>query len=53
MYQAADNPSDITWIHEFATVEAAQTFVKSDELKKGMQQAAVVGVPTIWITNKA
>jgi len=52
VYQAADNPNDITVTHEFATVEAAQTFAKSDELKKAMQSAGVVGAPTIWFTNK-
>lgn len=52
VYQAADNPNDITVTHEFATVEAAQTFAKSDELKKAMQNAGVVGAPTIWFTNK-
>jgi hypothetical protein len=53
VYQAADNPNDITVTHDFATVEAAQTFAKSDELKKAMQSAGVVGAPTIWFTNKA
>ena len=52
VYQAADNPNDITVTHEFATVEAAQTFAKSDELKEAMQNAGVVGAPTIWFTNK-
>ena len=52
VYQAADNPNDITVTNEFATVEAAQTFAKSDELKKAMQNAGVVGAPTIWFTNK-
>jgi len=52
VYQAADNPNDITVTHEFATVEAAQNFAKSDELKKGMQDAGVVGAPTIWFANK-
>jgi hypothetical protein len=52
VYQAADNPNDITVTHDFATVEAAQAFVKSDELKKTMQNAGVVGAPTIWFTNK-
>jgi hypothetical protein len=52
VYQAADNSNDITVTHEFATVEAAQTFAKSDELKKAMQSAGVVGAPTIWFTNK-
>jgi quinol monooxygenase YgiN len=53
VYQAADNPNDITVTHDFATREAAQAFVKSEELKKAMQNAGVVGAPTIWITNKA
>jgi hypothetical protein len=52
VYQAADNPSDITVTHEFGSVEAAQAFAKSDELKKAMQGAGVVGAPTIWFTNK-
>ena len=52
VYQSADNPNDITVTHEFATVEAAQAFAKSDELKKAMQSAGVVGAPTIWFTNK-
>jgi hypothetical protein len=52
VYQAVDNPNDITVTHEFSTVEAAQAFVKSEELKQAMQNAGVVGAPTIWFTNK-
>ncbi len=52
VYQAADNPNDITVTHDFATVEAAHAFVNSDELKSAMQNAGVVGAPTIWFTNK-
>jgi hypothetical protein len=52
VYQAADNPNDITVTHEFGSAEAAQAFVKSDELKKAMQKAGVVGAPTIWLANK-
>ena len=32
VYQAADNPNDITVTQEFATVEAARAFVDSEEL---------------------
>jgi hypothetical protein len=39
VYQAADNPNDITVTHEFGSVEAAQAFAKSDELKKAMEGA--------------
>lgn len=52
VYRAADNPNDITITHEFASVEAAQTFAKSADLKSAMLNAGVVGAPTIWFTNK-
>jgi len=52
VYQAANNPNDITVTHEFATLEAAQAFAKSAELKKAMQNAGVMGAPTIWFTTK-
>jgi quinol monooxygenase YgiN len=52
VYQATDNPNDITVTHEFASVAAAQAFVTSDELKKAMQGGGVIGAPTIWFTNK-
>jgi hypothetical protein len=52
VYQAAGNPNDITVTHNFATVEAAHAFVNSEELKSAMQNAGVVGAPTIWFTNK-
>jgi len=34
VYQATDNPNDITVTHEFASVATAQAFLNSDELKK-------------------
>jgi len=52
VYQATDNPNDITVTHEFASVQAAQAFVNSDELKSAMQNAGVMGAPTVWFANK-
>jgi lysozyme family protein len=52
VYQAADNPNDITVTHDFATVEAAQAFARQDELKKTMKDAGVIGAPTTWFTNE-
>ena len=52
VYQAADNPNDVTVTHDFATLEAARAFAGSEDLKKAMQQAGVAGAPTIWFTNK-
>jgi hypothetical protein len=53
VYQAADNPNDITVTHDFATVEAAQAFAGSSELRAAMHDAGVVGAPTIWFTNRS
>jgi hypothetical protein len=53
VYQAADNPNDVTVTHDFASVKDAQSFVASEELKKAMQSAGVIGAPTIWIANRA
>jgi quinol monooxygenase YgiN len=53
VYRAVDNPNDITITHEFASIEAAQAFAKSVELKSAMQNAGVAGVPTIWFTDKS
>jgi hypothetical protein len=53
VYQATDNPNDITVIHEFATVEAAQAFAGSAELRAAMHDANVLGAPTVWFTNRA
>jgi hypothetical protein len=52
VYQATDDPNDITVTHDFASVAPAQDFVNSDELKKAMQGGGVIGTPTIWFTNK-
>jgi hypothetical protein len=52
VYQAADDPNEITATHEFATLEAAQAFAGSSELKVAMHDAGVVGAPTIWFTQR-
>jgi hypothetical protein len=53
VYQAADNPNDITVTHEFASLEGAQAFVGSAELREAMHEAGVAGAPTIWFANRA
>ncbi len=53
VYQAADNPNDVTVTHEFATLEAAQAFAGSSELREAMHAAGVASAPTIWFANRA
>ncbi len=52
VYRAADNANDVTVMHEFATLEAAQQFMASDLLREAMQKAGVAGKPTIWFADK-
>lgn len=52
VYQATDNPNDITVTHEFDTLEAAQAFADSDELRNAMKNAGVMGAPTIWFADR-
>ena len=53
VYQAADNPNDLTVTHEFATVAAAQAFAASSELRAAMHDAGVADAPTIWFTERS
>ena len=52
VYQADDDPNDITVTHDFATVEEARAFAASPELKAAMHDAGVTSAPTIWFTNR-
>ena len=52
VYQAIDNPNDLTVTHDFATLEAAQAFAGSPELRAAMHDAGVQGAPTIWFTQR-
>ncbi len=52
VYQAADNPNDVTVTHEFASAAAAKAFIALPELKQAMQKAGVVGAPSMWVTDK-
>ena len=53
VYQAVDNPNDITVRHEFATLEAAQAFGASSEVASAMHDAGVEGAPTVWFTTRS
>ncbi len=53
VYQAADDPNEITVTHDFATLEAARAFAGSAELRSAMHAAGVVGAPTIWFAQRA
>ena len=51
VYQAVDNPNDVTAWHDFENLEAAQAFAASPRLKEVMTDAGVAGEPTIWFAT--
>ena len=53
VYQAIDDPNDVTVRHEFLTLEAAQAFGQSVELGTAMHDAGVASAPTVWFTTRA
>lgn len=53
VYQLAADPNDVTAYHDFDSLEAAQAFAGSNELRNVMQDAGVASQPDIWFTNEA
>jgi hypothetical protein len=53
VYRAADNPNDVTVAHEFLALDAARKFAASDDLHTAMNQAGIVGEPSIWFASRA
>lgn len=53
VYRSADDPNDITVVHDFRTLEQAKAFAASAELKSAMENAGVKGPPQIWYTTHA
>jgi hypothetical protein len=51
VFQAIDNPSDVTVWHDFETAEAARAFASSEQLKSAVQRAGVQGEPEVWFVT--
>jgi hypothetical protein len=51
VFQAIDNPNDVTAWHDFETVEAARAFMDSPRLREVMQAAGVTGKPRVCFTT--
>ncbi|HKJ35869.1 MAG TPA: hypothetical protein VKA36_04815 [Solirubrobacterales bacterium] len=52
IYQAHDNPNDVTVYHVFDSVEDAQAFLGNQDLAEAMKEIGVVGEPQMWITTE-
>jgi ABC-type sugar transport system substrate-binding protein len=53
VYQSADDPNDVTVIHDFHSLKRAKAFAASSELKAAMEQAGVKSAPQIWYTTRS
>jgi hypothetical protein len=47
VYQSADDPDDVTVIHDFHTLDEAKAFAALPELKAAMEKSGVRGAPQI------
>jgi hypothetical protein len=52
VYRAPTDRNDVTVSHDFANLDRARAFVESDELRGAMQNAGVVGEPTLWFADR-
>ena len=52
VFQATDNPNDVTAWHDFKTLAEAKAFATSARLKEVMKDAGVAGAPTIWFASE-
>ena len=50
--QAADDPSQVTVVLDFAYLARAKAFAASDDLKDAMKRAGVTGKPELHILKK-
>lgn len=53
VFCSSDDPDDVTVICEWASAAKARKFMKSDELRRRMKDAGVVGKPKIQFFGKA
>ena len=53
LFQGVDDPRDVTLLIDWDTLEHAQQFMKSDELRNAMQKAGVQGTPDVHFIQDA
>ena len=53
IFRDASNPNSLTIINKWNSLQSAQKFAHSPELKAAMEQAGVEGPPTVYFLNEA
>lgn len=52
IFQATEDPSDLTVYHVFDSVPAAREFASDPRLAEAMEQIGVTGEPDVWVTKE-
>ena len=47
-----EDPSKLTVVHDFATMEDVQNYMSLPDLKALMEKVGLIGEPEIWVTRK-
>jgi len=53
LFQSVDDPREVVLISDWDSLEQARKFMSSDDLKKKMQEAGVVGAPDVQYIEDA
>ena len=53
VFRDASDPNSITTINKWDSMENAQKFAHSPELKAAMEKAGVAGAPSVYFLNEA
>ncbi|MBN2009825.1 antibiotic biosynthesis monooxygenase [candidate division KSB1 bacterium] len=51
VHQDPQNSNEVIVTHQFKNVNAAMTFVNSNELKEAMEKSGVISQPEMWFGN--
>jgi len=53
IFRTADDPNNLLLLMEWESIESAQKYIQSEDLRKAMQEAGIVGQPDIYLLNEA
>ena len=53
VHQGKNDPNDVVVLHRFNSIDEAEKFLASSDLKEAMQRAGVVGAPRIEVFEDA
>jgi len=52
IFRGAEDPGEVTVWHDFESLAAAKSFMKSPELAAAMKRAGLAGEPQVWFADR-